>query len=152
MTDTHSASETGDLALIVRRVIRAPARRVFDAWTQPEHLLRWWGPRGVRCTEAETDLRAGGRYRIKNELPDGNVVWIVGAFELVEPPRKLVYSWQLEPGAPASERVTVRFEPRDAATEVIVVHERIASKASRETHASGWEGCLDGLSAFLEGG
>ena len=72
------------------------------------------------------------------------------AFELVEPPHKLVYSWSLEPGAPSTERVTVRFEPRDGATEVIVVHERIGSAVVRATHAQGWEGCFDGLEQFLE--
>lgn len=48
-----------------------------------------------------------------------------------------------------SERVTVRFEPRDNATEVIVVHERIASPAACEIHEQGWNGCLDGLEELL---
>ena len=131
--------------------MRAPRERVFEAWTRPEHLRRWWGPRSVRCTEAEIDLRVGGRYRIANELPDGSVVWIVGEFELVAPPERLVYTWLLEPGPPSRERVTVRFEPKDGATtEVIVVHERIGSVAARDQHEQGWEGCLDGLAGWLE--
>lgn len=54
-----------------------------------------------------------------------------------------------EPGASTCERVTVRFEPRDSATEVIVLHERIADDATRNRHAHGWAGCLDGLEAFV---
>lgn len=148
-TDSHS-SEAGSVALVVRRTIRAPAQRVFDAWTKPEHLLKWWGPRPVRCSAAEVDLRVGGHYRIANQFPDGKVLWISGEFEVVKPPDKLVYSWRVESGAPSTERVTVRFEPRDGATEVIVVHERIASAAVRATHEQGWLGCFDGLEAFLE--
>jgi uncharacterized protein YndB with AHSA1/START domain len=151
VTETDSDfSETGDVALVVRRTIRASAQRVFDAWTKPEHLLRWWGPRPVRCSSAEVDLRVGGHYRIGNQLPDGKVLWISGEFELVSPPHKLVYSWRVEPGAPSTERVTVRFEPRDGATEVIVVHERIASAPVRAAHEQGWLGCFDGLEAFFE--
>jgi uncharacterized protein YndB with AHSA1/START domain len=150
VTDTEPSSDSGDVALIVRRTIRASAERVFDAWTKPEHLVRWWGPRPVRCSRAEVDLRVGGGYRIANQFPDGKVLWIVGEFELVKPPHKLVYTWRLEPGTPSSERVTVRFEPRDGATEVIVVHERISSAAIRATHEQGWQGCLDGLEELLD--
>src|SRR6187200_1903186 len=115
------------LALVVRRMINAPPERVFDAWTRPEHLRQWWGPRPVTCSEATVDLRAGGAYRIGNLLPDGNVVWISGEFEVVDPPSRLVYSWLVEGKNVPEDRslVTVRFESRDGGTEVIVVHERI---------------------------
>ncbi len=152
MSDPVSTpSATWDLALVVRRTIRAPVERVFNAWTRPEHLMQWWGPRPVRCSSAEVDLRVGGHYRIANQFPDGNILWIVGEFEQVKPPHKLVYTWRLEPGLPSSERVTVRFEPREGGTEVIVVHERIGDAATRVTHEQGWIGCLDGLAEFVRG-
>jgi uncharacterized protein YndB with AHSA1/START domain len=134
-----------DVVLMVRRTIAAPVSRVFEAWTQPEHLRRWWGPREVTCTEAEVDLRVGGQYRIANQFPDGSVLWISGEFERVTPPRELVYSWCVEPGDAQRSRVTVRFEARNDMTEVIVLHERIADEATRDRHVYGWEGCLDGL-------
>lgn len=136
------------VALVVRRTIRAPVAHVFEAWTEPEALKRWWGPRPVTCCEASVDLRVGGAYRIGNLLPDGNVVWISGVFELVERPHRLVYTWHLEgKERPSNERsrVTVRFEPHGDATEVIVVHERIESEEVRVDHEKGWIGCLDGL-------
>jgi len=124
------------VTLIARRTVRAPVERVFEIWTRADELMRWWGPRGVECVGAEVELRVGGSYRLGNRFPDGRVVWIVGAFEAVEPPNKLIYSWRLEPGPERFERVTVRFEPRDAATEVIVIHERIASRAARDLSGS----------------
>ncbi len=139
------------LSLVVRRTIRASRERLFEAWTRPEQLLRWWGPKGVRCSHAEVDARVGGALRIGNALPDGSTVWILGEFLEVVPGERLVYTWRTEPGrGGARERVTVRFESRgEAVTEVIVVHERIAEVATRQSHADGWDGCLDGLDAWI---
>ena len=137
------------VSLIVRRTIRAPPARLFEAWTTPEHLERWWGPKNVRCSHAEVDLRVGGRYRIANELPDGNTLWIAGQFESITPPHELVYTWSID-DAPVAERVTVRFVARGGATDVIVVHERIADAASRDEHERGWIDCLAGLGELVQ--
>ena len=131
--------------LIVRRTIRATPERLFDAWTTPDQLVQWWGPKGVKCPTAEVDLRVGGRYRLANKTPTGDTVWISGEFERVTRPSELVYTGSIEPASQPVERVTVRFERKDDQTEVIVVHERIANKAARDEHRRGWEGCLDGL-------
>ena len=138
------------IALIVRRKVRAPVERVFAAWTEPEQLKRWWGPTSVECPEAAVDLRVGGAFRIANRFPDGQVVWISGEFELIEPPVKLIYTWRLgAPGAEA-ERVTVNFERDGASTMVVLIHTRIASPEARRRHEEGWHGCLDGLVEVLE--
>jgi uncharacterized protein YndB with AHSA1/START domain len=139
------------ISLSVSRIIPASPGRLFEAWTTAAQLQRWWGPLGVRCTHAEVDARPGGRYRIANQLPDGRVVWIAGEFLVVEPPQTLVFTWSLEPAGAPPEQVTVRFEPRGSATEVIVVHEGIATDRARDEHAEGWRGCLAGLAAYAAG-
>lgn len=134
--------------LTVRRVIAADTERVFAAWTEPELLRQWWGPAGVRCIAAEIDLRAGGAYRIGNQLPDGSILWISGEFEVVERPRRLVYSWAV--GDEPLSRVTVSFTAiAERATEVMIHHERIHSDAVRDDHERGWRGCLDGLEGWV---
>jgi glutathione S-transferase len=80
---------SGSITLVTRRTIRASASRLFDAWTQPEQLRAWWGPRPVTCAGAEVDLRVGGRYRIDNVLPDGQMLTIEGEFQVVEAPRSV---------------------------------------------------------------
>jgi uncharacterized protein YndB with AHSA1/START domain len=150
--DDESATRRGSLALIVRRVIAATPERVFEAWTCPAELQRWWGPKPVTCTAAEVDLQVGGRYRIANRLPDGTTLWISGQFERIDRPRQLVYTWCVGPGSPRSERVTVTFEAHPMGTQVVVVHERIADAATSARHEQGWLGCLDGLAAYLSGG
>jgi uncharacterized protein YndB with AHSA1/START domain len=137
------------IKLVVRRTIQATAEELFAAWTEPEQLKKWWGPHPVTCAGAEIDLRAGGAYRIANRLPDGTLLWIFGEFEVVDPPFRLVYTWRIDPNSRASERVSVQFEPRGDATEVIVVHERIPNPATRLRHEQGWVGCLDGLARYL---
>ncbi len=139
-----------DLRLVVRRLIDATPERLFKAWTSPSELLSWWGPRAMRCTCAEIDLRVGGRYRICNSTADGKTVVITGRFELVRPPSKLVYDWSIESENIFSERVTVLFKSHKAGTEVVVTHERIATERLKEGHARGWDGCLDGLVAHVE--
>jgi uncharacterized protein YndB with AHSA1/START domain len=136
-------------SLVVRRIIPASPDRLFEAWTTPAQFQAWWGPRGVRCLSAEIDARVGGRYRVANQLPGGEVLWIVGEFLVVEPGQRLVFTWRLEPGNALAEQVTVRFEPRGSSTEVIIVHERIANEHARAEHEQGWEGCLTGLAASL---
>lgn len=149
MSDNSKGPYTA--ALVVRRTIRARAESLFAAWTDPQQLVRWWGPEGVTCTAAEIDLRVGGSYRIANRMPDGSTLWIAGEFELIEPPSRLMYTWRLEIPEASTERVSVSFVPRDTATEVIVTHERIANAAARTRHESGWIGCLAGLARFAEG-
>ena len=142
-SDPHAES------LEVRRVIRAPVERVFRAWTTPEELRRWWGPRDVRCIAAEIDLRVDGRYRIGNESPDGSVLWITGKFVVVEPPRLLVYTWKLSEQAHPAELVRVSFEDHELGTSVVVTHSRVPTPELREQHGRGWNGCLDGMAAHL---
>ena len=142
-----------EVTLIVRRRISAPVERLFAYWTEPAHLMRWWGPTGVTCDSATLELRVGGRYRIANRFADGRVVWISGVFEVVAPPHQLVYTWQLSSGdAPADdravERVSVSFTPAGDATDILIVHERIGDDDARAGHEQGWNACLDRLSAF----
>ena len=134
--------------LQVRRHIRASADRCFSAWTTPECLRIWWGPKGVECIHAEVDLRVGGRYRLGHRLSDGSRLDIVGEFVRINEPRELIYTWARE-GDQHFELVTVQFEAKDGGTEVVVLHERIADPAIRESHATGWSGCLDGLTEFF---
>ena len=72
------------VSLVVRRIVAASPERLFSMWTTPELLVAWWGPRGVTCTHAEIDARVGGRYRIANTMPTGEVVWIVGEYLEIE--------------------------------------------------------------------
>jgi uncharacterized protein YndB with AHSA1/START domain len=137
--------------LEVSRVINASPDRLFEAWTTPDMIVRWWGAGGITCPEAEMDLAVGGRYRIANETPDGNVMWISGIFSKVDPPHELAYSWGMEPiddTVPLS-LVEVIFSPGADGTLVTVRQTQIATPQAREMHLAGWVGCLEGLESLL---
>jgi len=133
--------------VVVRRLIAAPPDRVFSAWTEPEHLLRWWGPDGVTLADVRVDLRVGGCYRLDNQYADGSVTRIAGEFEVIERPSRLVYTWAHQPITRDTEhtRVTVVFEPCADGTEVVVTHEGFQTERSRHAHATGWSECLNRL-------
>ena len=101
-----------------------------------------------------TALRASETCRSsdtsRSSAPASSSSESAGEFEIVAPPHRLVYTWRAEPGSEAPERVTVTFEPREGATEVVVVHERIPDAPTRDRHREGWQGCLDGLAEYLD--
>jgi len=144
MTDTQPA-------LVVRQHVRASPDRVFDTWTDPEHLVNWWGPSGVECTHAEVDLQVGGMFRIANLAPDGSTIWIAGVYEDIQRPSRLQHTWYVEAvDLPSPERVIIEFLPTPDGTEIVVTHGGIATEPMWQGHRDGWSGCLDGLAELLE--
>lgn len=137
--------------LCVHQHVRASRERVFDAWTDPTSIVHWWGPPGVTCTLAEVDLREGGQFRLANKMPDGSIVWIVGVYEHVDRPRRLVHSWTV--GSKAThppERVTIDFTEREAGTDITITHTGVTTSEMRAGHEAGWLGCAAGIAAHLE--
>lgn len=124
--------------------------RVFGAWTNPDEMKKWWGPKGVSCQSVAIDLRVGGQYRIANKLPDGSVLWIAGTFEVIEKPHLLIYTWIVENESPTTERVEVRFKKHKSGTDVVITHNRIATKVLGKLHQQGWIGCLEGLVEYFD--
>jgi uncharacterized protein YndB with AHSA1/START domain len=141
----------GSQELTVTRRVRAGRDRVFETWTDPDMIPRWWGAGGVTCPEAEVDLRVGGSYRIANQTPDGDVLWVTGTFRHIEPPARLVYTWTTEPvtGDSRHSLVEVTFDEASDGTIVTITETRIADTETRDVHLHGWLGCLDGLDQLL---
>jgi len=137
-------------SLTMTRVIKAPPKSVFEAWTDPELLVKWWGPGPITCPEAEVDLREGGAYRIANKEEDGTITWISGEFTKVAPPDRLIYTWEVNilPDMPPT-LVTVDFNSHPEGTELVITHDRFPNAEIAEMHGEGWVGCLDKLDALL---
>jgi uncharacterized protein YndB with AHSA1/START domain len=130
-----------DRAIVIARTFRAPARIVFDAWTKPELVRRWWAPKslGAEVAECEADVRVGGKYRYVTRA-GGQQFAFSGKYVEVTPHSRLVYTQLFEPMAHVAEAiVTVPFEERDGNTR-LVSHELYPSKEVREgVLASGME-------------
>lgn len=152
MTDHGSVGE----GVVISRVISAGRDRVFDHWTAPEQLRRWWGPGGFTCTDATIDLRPGGTYRLVMQPPgDSPLMSITGTYLEVVPPALLVYTWRWDSGPAASESeslVTVNFDDLgEGRTEVTVTHDRFPSDHDRSPYRSGWDEGLKKLESTFKG-
>jgi uncharacterized protein YndB with AHSA1/START domain len=140
--------------LRLERTFDAPAEDVFDAWTNPEVLRRWWvvNPEW-RTPTAEVDLRVGGAYRLTMEDPAGDTRHTVrGEYREVRRPERLVYSWCWEEGDGSTghvSTVTVEFVGDGERTTVVLEHSDLPSQQSAEQHRVGWEGCLANLGARI---
>jgi uncharacterized protein YndB with AHSA1/START domain len=152
MTQTNEMNET---SLRLERTYDATPQDVFNAWTNPEVLRRWWAvdPAG-RTPVADVDLRVGGRYRLSMEDPNGTRHTVGGEYQEVVPPERLVYSWQweLDSGEPGHvSTVTVEFRADGERTNLILEHTGLVSTESREQHEHGWNACLDILGSRVFG-
>jgi len=86
-----------DREIVSTRVFDVPRRLVFEAWTKPEHVKRWYGLRVLTMTVCEIDLRPGGAYRYVLRGPDGTDYAFSGVYREIVPPSRLVYTWAGKP-------------------------------------------------------
>jgi uncharacterized protein YndB with AHSA1/START domain len=154
MTTTTETSYPTETTLRLERTYDARAEDVFDAWTNPEVLRRWWRPNPAWVTPvAEVDLRVGGRYRISMEDPESGTKHTAGGeYSEVSRPRRLVYTWQWEQDdgqAGHTSTVTVDFHADGERTSVVLEHSGLESSQSRDSHTQGWGGILEMLQVQL---
>jgi uncharacterized protein YndB with AHSA1/START domain len=139
----------GPAAVRVERTFRAPAQAVFDAWTSPEVMRRWWhADPDWETPVAEVDLRVGGGFRIAMSAPDGERHTAIGEYTVVDPPRRLAFTWTWEgeeDSLGADTLVEVEFHERDGATTVVLEHSGLASDETARSHTEGWENVLENL-------
>ncbi|TMV46808.1 SRPBCC domain-containing protein [Paenibacillus mesophilus] len=77
--------------LVITRVFNAPRELVFKAWTEPERLAQWWGPKGFALEISKLDLRPGGMFLGSQRSPEGFVMWGKFVYQEITPPEKLVF-------------------------------------------------------------
>ena len=143
--------------IVTRRVLDAPRALVFDAWTKPEHLRRWLGPRALSWVVCEIDLRVGGGYRWVQPAPDGREYAFHGAYREIVRPEKIVSTFVFEAMPDDEALETLTLEERDGKTAVttLTVHKTIKARdghlASGRMEAGMTEGYerLDELLAAL---
>lgn len=141
-----------ETALELEHRYAAPRERVFEAWTNPEVLKRWWAAAPTWETPlAEVDAREGGSYRLSMRTDEGEVHTVKGEYTEVSPPERLAYTWSWEEGPePAmagseSTLVVVEFLADGDGTLVKLTHSGFSGDQIRDMHAQGWEAVLANL-------
>lgn len=134
------------------RCFKQPPAVVFDVWTNPKMMRRWFRPsEEISHPFLTVDLQVGGTFRVAFQGPNGEVDVLRGEFIEITPPHRLVYSWEWEPpnehaGIPSV--VTVQFNDKDGGTELLLSH-AISDSSMKERHSLGWCGALILLDKFM---
>lgn len=128
MTNPTTVERKSEREFVVTRVFNGPARIIFEAWTKPELLQRWWLPKscGASFLACEADVRTGGTYRFEFGHPASDQpMAFFGRYIEVIPPSRLV--WTNEEGGEGGAITTVTFEEKDGKT-LVVLHDLYPSK------------------------
>jgi succinoglycan biosynthesis protein ExoV len=126
------------------QTILTSQRKVFDAWTEPKKLKKWFGSDRYATKTAKVDLRVGGQYHLTvMKLPEGEEFNLIGTYLEISYPLRLVYTWLWK------TRVVVEFRSLGDYTEVILTHEFFHSEKTRNRHAEVWNDSLERLAKML---
>ncbi len=145
---------TPDADAIVSEVhIAAPPERVFEALVDPKQVVQWWGQVGVyRCTEFQSDLRVGGKWRSAGLDGQGHSFEVVGEYLEVDPPRRLVHTWVASWTGSVKTFVRWDLEATSQGTLVRICHSGLAAHPEVAESYRGWPRMLGWLRALLERG
>ena len=162
-------SQDQEPVFVTSRVFDAPRDLVWAAWTDPKHLVHWWGPKGFTVVKCAMDLRKGGTFHYGLKAPDGGMMWGKLVFREILPPKELVAvvafsdekggvtrhplapSWPLETlsimtfdDEGGKTRITLHWSPLNPTEE-----ERETFAAGMDGMKAGWGGTMDQLAAYL---
>jgi uncharacterized protein YndB with AHSA1/START domain len=135
MKNLTTVERKSERELVVTRTFNGPARIVFEAWTKPELLKRWWTPKstGMTMLSCEVDARVGGKYRLVFSFGASEPMAFFGTYLEVKPHSRLV--WTNEESGDAGSVTTATFEERDGKT-LLVVSELYPSKEALDAAAA----------------
>ena len=165
-------AEAKSADFVITRVFDAPREILWKAFTEPERMQHWFGPKGSKIVKSNMDLRVGGTYHGAMRNPDGQVMWAKFVYREVAPPERLswVHSFSDEKGAltrhplsatwPLELLTTITFEEASAGKTKLTLRwtpinateeERKTFDAAHEGMQGGWTGSFDQLDAYLAG-
>lgn len=170
MSDTKASSKTAPFEFVIKRTFDAPVERVWKAWTDPDELIHWWGPKGFTTVATKIGkLQPGGVFHYCLRSPQGQEMWGRFVYREIVPNERLVYlnsfsdpeggisrhplhkDWPLQLLSPITfvERdgkttVTIRWVPYEASEK-----ERETFEKGKDSMQGGWTGTLDRLEAYL---
>jgi uncharacterized protein YndB with AHSA1/START domain len=156
--------------LVITRIFDAPRDLVWKAWTEPERVKQWWGPRDFTCPVAKIDLRVGGKYLFCMQSDSGpdtwqKGIWSTGVYREIVPMERLVWTdsfadengnvvpathYGMGDDFPLEMLVTVTFEElEDGKTKMTLWHVGLPAGEMKEQTGAGWNESLDKLAESL---
>jgi uncharacterized protein YndB with AHSA1/START domain len=165
MTESNARNNDATRELVITRVFDAPRELVWKAWTDPEHVARWWGPKNYTSPVCKIDFRVGGKYLFCMRSPEGKDFWSTGTYKEIIPPEKIVVTDSFAdsegnvvsateygmPEMPLELQVTVTFEDLgDGKTKMTLRHVGFPEGEMSEMAGAGWNESFDKLAESLK--
>ena len=136
-----------DHTVVVTKVITASREELFEAFTNPDIMTKWFYPDEDMSVEVSNTFHVGGGYVLKMHTKDGDIYTHIGEYMEIAPPEKLVFTWNSD--FVENTIVTVTFTNTDSGTEVTITHDLLPSDEMAENHRGGWTGCLNRLESTM---
>ncbi len=161
----NAAASEAESEIVITRVFDAPRPLVYQAWSRPEHLVRWWAPQGCTTPHCTVDFRLGGKFHFCMRLPGGRDIWGLGINREIVVPQRIVYidtfadaqgnpvppsHYGMSAAHPAESLVTVTFDELAGKTRLTLRHAITVTVPERGAMAQGWAEMLDRLVAELK--
>jgi uncharacterized protein YndB with AHSA1/START domain len=165
LTISNPVTKPAERALVITRIFNAPREQVWKTWTEPEHMKRWWGPKGFTSPVSKIDLRVGGAYLSCMRSPEGQDFWSTGVYREIVPLERIVCTdsfadekgnvvpashYGMEGAFPLEMLITVTFEELDGKTRLTLRHDGIPAGQMSELTEAGWQQSFDKLAEILK--
>jgi uncharacterized protein YndB with AHSA1/START domain len=141
-------TEAAKHEIVVTRLFNAPRALVFEAWTKPEHMMRWWGPKSYTTPSCEMEVRPGGALRLCMRSSDGVDLWVHGVFREVVEPERLVFTAVNDSDLDAETLITVTFEDQGGKT-LLAMHQTFVKPEVSRGAKEGWTSSFERLAEYL---
>jgi uncharacterized protein YndB with AHSA1/START domain len=146
------AEQSAERELVITRIFDAPRSLVWRAWSEPERMACWAGPKGFTMTSCEMGSRPGEAFRMSMRSPDGSDHRVHGVYHEIVEGERLVYTWAWvdADGKPGHETlITVTFADHGEKTRLTLHQALFESVTARDQHRGGWDSALDCLAEYL---
>ncbi|MFV8328269.1 SRPBCC family protein [Flavobacterium sp. ZS1P14] len=161
---TTMTPESNKQKLVIIREFDTTRELLWEAWTNPEKFMKWWGPKNFTCPFCKMDFKVGGKYLYCMRSPEGRDFWGTGIFTEIVPMEQIVFTdsfadekgnivpatyYGME-GFPLELQITVTFEEHDDKTKMTLIHEGIPSGKMIDLTNVSWNESFDKLEAILK--
>ena len=149
----NNLDDAKNRTLTIKKVFDAPVEIVWEAWTDPDHIMNWWGPKGMKIEVVEHDFSVGGTWKYTMPMPDGNLFISTGRYLEITPYKKIVTTADFKPMTVGVE-IHVQFESDGEKTNFTfsVVHEteEYCKQQEKMGFYNGWGSALERLNSVIE--
>jgi uncharacterized protein YndB with AHSA1/START domain len=164
---TDAPATSAQQELVITRDFDAPRELVWKAWTEPEHMMRWWGPKGFTSPHCEIDFRVGGKWFSAMQSPEfneGRPIWGIGVYREIVPMERIVCTdsfadehgnvvpathYGMGADFPPEMLVTVTFEDLGGKTRMTLRHAGLPAGEMSDGAQQGWSESFDKLAESL---